>query len=216
MDRYRKAWIAVAGAGLQALALAATAAGSGLLPESWRPWASVVIALATALGVYGIPNTRPPLEPLEMLGHDGRHEAGRGAATVAVLALTATMLLAAPAAVAAARRYPAARPGPLYVGILAAHQCTGLLDLGYGTERLTSGTWGIVPDSWGADVQLHFIGNGARTGGQWETVPGIHRTEGHVAAEVSGLPTWDLVRVAVRADGTVVASSGRIPEGCAE
>lgn len=56
MSRYRKALVALGGAALQALAYAATAADSGLLPEAWRPWASVVIALATALGVYRVPN----------------------------------------------------------------------------------------------------------------------------------------------------------------
>lgn len=72
MSRYRKALVAVTGAGLQLLAFAATAADSGLLPESWRPWAAVVIALATAAGVYRVPNARLELPG----GHDGRHEAG--------------------------------------------------------------------------------------------------------------------------------------------
>lgn len=56
MSRYRKATVAALGVALQGLALAATAVDSGLLPEAWRPWGGVIIALATAAGVYAVPN----------------------------------------------------------------------------------------------------------------------------------------------------------------
>lgn len=142
-------------------------------------------------------------------GKRGDHEAGRaGVAVAAVLALVATAALAAPAA--AHRRAPA----PVYVGVWAAHDCEGMLEVGYGTERLLGRTWGIVPDSWGADLQLHFVGNGAAEGGQWETVPARWRTEGRVAAVVAGLPTWDSARIVLHVEGGDVVSSGRPAEGC--
>lgn len=49
--------------GVALVGLAATALAQGLLPEQWRPWAAVVVALGTALGVYGIGNTSTPQRP---------------------------------------------------------------------------------------------------------------------------------------------------------
>jgi hypothetical protein len=49
VSRIRKALIAVAGAVAQAVAL-------GVLPPEWQAWGAVVVALATALGVYVTPN----------------------------------------------------------------------------------------------------------------------------------------------------------------
>lgn len=34
----------------------AQVAAVGALPEEWAPWGAVVIAVATALGVYAVPN----------------------------------------------------------------------------------------------------------------------------------------------------------------
>ena len=34
-------------------------ASAGVLPEKYQPWAAVVVALATALGVYHVPNATP-------------------------------------------------------------------------------------------------------------------------------------------------------------
>jgi len=59
MSRYRKAAAAAAGVLAQLVA-------AGAIPEQWRPWASVVLAVATALGVYAAPNSP---------ARDGAHEA---------------------------------------------------------------------------------------------------------------------------------------------
>ena len=55
----RKALVAVLGVAAQVPATA--------LPEAWRPWAAVVVALATAVGVYAVPNAAA--------GYNGEHEA---------------------------------------------------------------------------------------------------------------------------------------------
>lgn len=49
MKHARKAVVALVGVVAQAVNL-------GLLPEQWQEWAAVVIALATAVGVYQAPN----------------------------------------------------------------------------------------------------------------------------------------------------------------
>lgn len=51
LGEIRKALVAVVGV------LAQIPAAS--LPEAWRPWVAVAIALFTALGVYTVPNTSP-------------------------------------------------------------------------------------------------------------------------------------------------------------
>lgn len=56
MNRYRKLIVALVGALSQALAL-------GLLPAPGDHWAAVVIALATAAGVYATPN-QPTTQPV--------------------------------------------------------------------------------------------------------------------------------------------------------
>jgi len=50
VSRIRKALVAVAGVVAQAVAL-------GVLPPAWQPWGAVLVALATALGVYATPNS---------------------------------------------------------------------------------------------------------------------------------------------------------------
>ena len=45
---------------LAALGGLAQVAAAGLLPEQYRPWATVVLAVATALGVYAVPNAPLP------------------------------------------------------------------------------------------------------------------------------------------------------------
>lgn len=47
----RKAAVAILGVVAQVAAL-------GLLPESWKPWGVVVVAAATAAGVYQVPNRK--------------------------------------------------------------------------------------------------------------------------------------------------------------
>ena len=49
MARVRKALVALLGAAVQV-------AASGVLPQEYRPWATVVIALGVAVGVYRVPN----------------------------------------------------------------------------------------------------------------------------------------------------------------
>lgn len=54
MDRYRKTIAAVLG--LLALAIA-----QGLVPDEWLPYANGALAVATALGVYGVRNATTPV-----------------------------------------------------------------------------------------------------------------------------------------------------------
>lgn len=195
---------------------------AGLDPAE-LPWlATALLAAAAVTRIMSLPEVDAILQRLGIgLQQDGRHELGRtedrGAAGVRVglvLALVAVVMLAMPAA-AAPRRHLVVRPGPLFVGITSARTCMGLLELRYSTERLGRGAWEVVPDGWGADVQLHRIGTAAGPGGRWEPAPEpTRRGEGYVGVPASSLPTWDLARVVVRADSVVVASSGRIPEGC--
>ena len=51
----RKFAAAIAGALAQAVA-------AGVLPEQYAKWAAVAIAIATALGVYAVPNADPAAE----------------------------------------------------------------------------------------------------------------------------------------------------------
>jgi hypothetical protein len=53
---YRKYYVALLGILGQFVALLATADQSGLIPEKYRSWVVVVVALATALGVRRAPN----------------------------------------------------------------------------------------------------------------------------------------------------------------
>lgn len=41
----------------------AQAVAAGTLPDSWKPWAAIVLAVATAAGVFGIRNVDPPPRP---------------------------------------------------------------------------------------------------------------------------------------------------------
>ena len=49
MSRYRKALVAVLGIAVQAVQY-------GVIPQQYQAWGAVVLALATALGVYVTPN----------------------------------------------------------------------------------------------------------------------------------------------------------------
>lgn len=55
--RYAKAYAALIGSVLTALS-----ATTGILPDSWAPWVSVALALATAFATFQIPNTQPPAQ----------------------------------------------------------------------------------------------------------------------------------------------------------
>lgn len=52
LTRARKLGVALLGV----LGVLAVIAGSGLLPEPYARWAPVIVSLATALGVYRVPN----------------------------------------------------------------------------------------------------------------------------------------------------------------
>jgi len=66
LNPYRKAAVAVLGALAQLLVVLDEALSVGVLPEAWVPWVRVALALGTALGVYGVRNSRGP----------GQHVAG--------------------------------------------------------------------------------------------------------------------------------------------
>lgn len=55
LAQIRKAVVAVVG-------VAAQVAAAGVLPEAWKPWGAVVLAVATAAGVYAVPN-QPVTKP---------------------------------------------------------------------------------------------------------------------------------------------------------
>jgi hypothetical protein len=59
VTRIRRALAPVRKAAAAVVGLVAQAFAAGLLPESWRPWAAVVIAAGTAAGVYGVPPNEP-------------------------------------------------------------------------------------------------------------------------------------------------------------
>jgi hypothetical protein len=45
--------------GVALLGVVAQAAASGAVPDKYAPWAAVVVAVATAVGVYSVPNAAP-------------------------------------------------------------------------------------------------------------------------------------------------------------
>lgn len=59
----RKLLIALTGA-------LAQAADAGLVPETYKPYVSVALALATAYGVYQVPNAVGPVSPRSVDGQD--------------------------------------------------------------------------------------------------------------------------------------------------
>lgn len=56
MSNYRKFWVALLGALVQIAAVLDAALEFDILPESWRPWVIVLLALATAVGVRQVKN----------------------------------------------------------------------------------------------------------------------------------------------------------------
>jgi hypothetical protein len=126
---------------------------------------------------------------------------------LALLLILGTVLLGAGDAEAHQR---AVAPLP-YVGVLSATEQGGDLTVAYGIERQAgASSWEVIPDDFGATVQLHYIGNGAGEGGRWDAAPpSTQRVEGIVVTPVAGIPTWDLVRVVVRIDGRDVTSAGQ-------
>lgn len=56
MPNYHRVFTEARKFGVAVLGLAATVAASDAVPERYRGWAQVVLALATALGVYHVEN----------------------------------------------------------------------------------------------------------------------------------------------------------------
>lgn len=52
----RKFWVAALGVLVQVLTLLDAALQFNILPEAWRPWVQIAIAVATAAGVYRVRN----------------------------------------------------------------------------------------------------------------------------------------------------------------
>ncbi len=50
---------------IAALLGAIAASFAGLIPETWGPWLQALIAFATAISVFAIPNTPLPKEPFQ-------------------------------------------------------------------------------------------------------------------------------------------------------
>jgi hypothetical protein len=148
VDRYWKAVIAAAGVVVQ---IAAAAGAAGAVPAQWRPWVNVVVAIATAVLVYRVPN-----EPMD----GGRHRAGSAAAAAdaglsRVLLLVPVVVLvllavAVPPAVAGIRhheehtgRRPAAAVVVDPVLLSAVPVCEGKTLISYRLDRL-DGVAGFV------------------------------------------------------------------------
>jgi hypothetical protein len=151
----------------------------------------------------------------------GRHLRDRGdagssssmllAAAAAVVGLAAAVVLGA----GQAQARTVARP-VTWIGVRGAYVCDGRLHVHYGAEQLDRrGEWQLVGDSWGATIQLLYIGNGAAPGGTWSDWPdpagdahaAVRRGEGYISAMVDGRPTWSGVRVVSVVDGRRLASA---------
>ena len=188
MDRYRKAWIAVAGFVATLLAALDQALDVGIVPESWRPWLVVAITAATALGVERVPNTAPRWAATRRRDDTGAASPRLLAVFLAVAGLV-TVALAGDAQ---------ARPGPApHIRVTSASKCDGTLAIGYGIETFHRGAWDFQQDRGDVRVELHHIGSGAGPGGHWDppaNAPFRH-VEGHFAVRVVAEPTWDAVRV---------------------
>ncbi len=205
MNRYRKAWVAVAGMLAQLAVILDQILDADVVPESWRPWVVLAVAVATAAGVRQVPNA------------PGRHEdAGRARPSV-LAAWSAVLALVLAGGLFAGDAQAHRRPVP-HLGVASAVQCRGELTVTYGFEELAGRTWTPVPDSTGARVEVRHVGAAAGEGGRWDALPPVRRVEGQVTVDVAGEPTWDLVRVVAPVPGIgEVVSSGRYPTaGCAE
>lgn len=206
MSRYRKAWVAVAGALAQVAVVLDQALADGTLPPAWVPWVRVALAALTAVGVYAVPNA--PRTLYVRARDTGSARPGLLGALLAFAAaglLIVTAVLAGPAE--AHRRVE-------HVGVTSARVCSSTLVVGFGLERLQAGAWGFLQDDGHAVVQLHHLGAAAGPGGRWVAYPDRTTSggEGSLRVAVGSLPYWDAVRV-VHAG---VASSPRLPEwGCA-
>ena len=206
MDRYRKAGVALLGALAQLATVLDEAQVAGVLPHAWLPWVRVVLALATALGVWAVPNVPMPA----LLPEHGRD---RGTSTLMVSTVMAVLLVAAATwlLIALAIAPPAsAHRSVEHVRASSARVCGHLLLVGVELEQRHGREWVFAQDDGLATVQLRYLGNGAGPGGHWETIASVSGGEGLHRVDVGGRPYWDAVRV-VHAG---VASSPHLAEGC--
>lgn len=204
MSKYRKAWIAAAGALAQIAVVLDQALTAGTLPPSWVPWVRVFLAVLTAVGVFAVRNAPATYVP--------RHgDAGTtGAMFVTLVGFTLAGLLVVATLLAGPAQ---ARRQLEHVGVASARACSGTLVVAFNLEVLRGGVWAFQQDDGAASVQLRHQDAAAGPGGHWETVasaPG-GGGEGRLRVPVAGLPYWDAVRVVHHG----VASSPRLPEeGC--
>lgn len=67
-------------------------------------------------------------------------------------------------------------------------------------------------------VELHHVGNGSGDGGSWDPIPAdqVRQVESEAYADLTGHPTYDLVRVVATVDGIgpVASDSSLITAGC--
>ena len=207
MNRYRKAWVAVAGALAQIAVVLDQALDDGVLPPAWVPWVRVTLALLTAVGVYAVPNA-PRVVYVRGRGDRGAARPGLLAALAAlgtaVLLVLAT-LLAGPADAHRRVEHVDANRACLSSG--------AVLVVSFDLEQLHGRTWTFLEDDGAAVVELHHVGAAAGPGGHWEAYPTRTRSggEGHLRVDVSGLPYWDAARVVHRG----IASSPVLPEAAA-
>lgn len=202
MSNYRKAWVAIAGALAQIAVVLDQAVSAGILPDEWVPWVRVVLAVATAFGVWRVRNVPSTYVP--------RHDAGSTRTVLVTLvgfAIAGLLVLATlVAGPADAHRRP-----PLHVRTNGAQVCSGVLLVAFSLEELRGNAWTFRQDDGSAVVQLRHQGAAAGPGGHWETYATASGGEGHLRVDVVGLPYWDAVRVVHGG----IASSERLPEECA-
>ena len=190
---YRKGIVAAVGLVAQALA-------AGLLTGTAATWAQVLLAIATALGVYGVPNEPLPLARPRSDG--GYARAVWRPALLLTLALVGFAILSSSTAFAHPPRRPAPSP-VLHLGIGGAGDCGPALVVAYGTEVLDGTAWTPRPDDGKVGLQVHYVGDGSGAG-EWATVPAVSGGEGRLRLAAGG-PTFDLVRV-IRTDTGVTST----------
>lgn len=193
MNRYRKGLAAALGFVAQAALLLDEQLDAGTLPESWVPWARLVVAAATVVGVVWVRNAPAT---------DGRHEdAGTARAALVTLvgfALASLLVVATLIAGPTEARSRAPR-------VTAARVCNGgvtvFLDF-HGRRDV-----GVT------DVQGLYVGAAAGPGGRWEPLATIG-SEGARLWRISGRG----VPLKVRAVDTISGAVSRGVEpvwGCA-
>jgi len=140
----------------------------------------------------------------------GRHRADeRGSVRVVFAALVAVMAgaLIAAATTAAARATAQDPRRVIWLGITSTCYEQGDIIAHYGYQERRGASWDLIGDSWGGALQVRYVGNGAAPGGTWGQVTDTQRSEGYLRADITGRPTWDMVRVVATVDGIAVSSA---------